>query len=163
MTGDAAVEPVACPGTVITVLDARSLAVRATSVMDGVGLDGAAVGRFGPAGAERIVAYSTPGCLTVQYGSLLGSVVVDPASGDDRQIAVSPIGLLGQGPGPFVPLVADLDEDGIDEVIMRQGSATVVADPAHDWRVESMLQTEFGPARGRRQPGPSAPRDPTNR
>ncbi|HSS35907.1 MAG TPA: hypothetical protein VLR93_06510, partial [Patescibacteria group bacterium] len=145
VTGDAAVEPVACPGTVITVLDPRSLAVRATSVMEGVGLDGAAVGRFGPAGAERIVAYSTPGCLTVQYGSLLGSVVVDPASGDHRQIAVSPIGLLGQGPGPFVPLVADLDEDGIDEVIMRQGSATVVVDPAHDWRVESMLQTDSVP------------------
>ncbi len=127
--------PLICPGIRLTVLDGRTLAVRSERDLDGAGLGGAAVGRFGRTKAQSIVGYDAPDCGTGDPDSR-GVVVVDPASGALRSVGAGRLGPLGASSGPLVPFVADLDRDGVDEPIVRSDAGTFVLDPGHGWRVE---------------------------
>lgn len=127
--------PLICPGIRLAVLDGRTLTVRDEFDLDGAGLGGAALGRFGPTRAEGIVGYDPPECGLDDPASH-GVVVIDPSSGALRSIGGGTLGPLG-GPGrTLVPFVADLDRDGLDEPIVRSEAGTFALDPGLGWRVE---------------------------
>jgi hypothetical protein len=131
----------ACPGTRLVVLDGRAGTIRHEATVVGLGLDGGAVGRLGGRGMG-LVAYGTRSCGGGPASPWPEEiVVVDLGSGRttaqlDLQQAPASLATVG----PRIPLLVDLDGDGIDEAVVRDGSATVVLDPARDWRREVILE-----------------------
>ena len=98
---------------------------------------GAAIGRFGGAGQDLIAYARTPCQTTSPGGDQL--VVVDLRNGASRGVIdVAPGTTASAALGPWIPLVVDLDGDGIDEAIVRQANRVVVVDPGQDWRVEEL-------------------------
>jgi hypothetical protein len=137
LTGRSSVlRPINCGGSLLEVLDGRSLAPRQTVRLGGLDLYGGAIGRLGGRGQDLIAyghtpceATSRPGgdrLVVVDLRTGSSRIVLDPAPKADRIAAA----------GPWIPFLADLDGDGVDEVIARQGARVVVVDPGQDWRVE---------------------------
>ncbi len=149
-----------CLWSQLVVMSGATLDQALSSRIDGLGLDGGAIGRFGSAPGEDLLAYTHDGCAPEQPSAPNSVALIDLAAGgqdpslgihSDRapdqgaypgpgpsgvEVRPEPVdGPPGVG-GPFVPLVADLDGDGIDEAILRSGPGVVVLDPAQDWRAE---------------------------
>jgi hypothetical protein len=149
-----------CLWSQLVVMSGATLDHLVSTRIDGIGLDGGAIGRFGTAPGEDLLAYTHDGCATEQRSAPNSVAVIDLATGrQDPSLGIHSDrapdqgAYLGPGPsgvevrpesvngppgvgGPFVPLVADLDGDGIDEAILRSGPGVVVLDPAQGWRAE---------------------------
>ncbi len=144
-----ALGPASCRGNLLEVLDGRSLAPRLKVERDGLDLGGGAIGRLGGPGQD-LIAYRYPPCATAPSPDGDGLVVVDLRTGSSRVVLD---GAPSAGIGPWTPFLADLDNDGVDEVIARQGRRTVVIDPSRDWRMEVLaddaipLAATHGPGR----------------
>jgi hypothetical protein len=151
LTGRSSVLGTNCRGSLLEVLDGHSLAPRQTVRLGGLDLYGGAIGRLGGRGQDLIAYGRTPCEATPRPGGdplvvvdlRIGSsrIVLDPAPKTDRIAAV----------GPWIPFLADLDGDAVDEVIARQGGRVVVVDPGQDWRVE-LLAANAIPLATTRQP-----------
>ena len=104
----------------------------------GLDLAGGAIGRLGGHGQDLIAYAHTPCAATPRPGGD-PLVVVDLRNGSSRTVldggsATGPSDALG----PWIPILADLDDDGVDEAIVRQAGRVVVVDPGQDWRVEQL-------------------------
>jgi hypothetical protein len=133
-----------CLWSPLVVMNGATLDQVLSSRIDGVGLDGGAIGHFGSAPGEDLLAYTHASCPEVidafspsgRSASPDGAVLIDLATGrTDPSLRPGRIDLGGLT-GPLVPLVADLDGDGTDEAILRSGPSVVVLDPAQRWRAE---------------------------
>lgn len=130
-----------CPGTRLVVLDGRAGTIRSEATVLGLRLDGGAVGRIGGRGMG-LVAYGTRSCGGGPARPWPDEVVaVDLVSGrTTAQFDLQEAPTLLAALGPRIPLLVDLDGDGIDEAVVRDGSATVVLDPARDWGRDVVLE-----------------------
>lgn len=163
-----------CPGTRLAVLDGRAGAIRSEATVVGLRLDGGAIGRLGGRGMG-LVAYGTRSCGGGPARPWPDEVVsVDLDSGrTTARLALQQAPTLLAALGPRLPLLVDLDGDGIDEAVVRDGPATIVLDPAHDWRRDVVLEGGFplavagGPERPRLlaayEPGDGLERGPRTR
>lgn len=139
LTGRSSVlAPANCGGSFLEVLDGRSLVPRRTVRLAGLDLAGGALGRLGGHGQDLIAYAHTPcGATPRPAGDPL--VVVDLRIGSIRIVLD---GASGTGAtdalGPWLPILVDLDADGVDEAIVRQAGGVVVVDPGRDWRVEQL-------------------------
>lgn len=130
--------PANCGGSLLEVLDGRSLAARRTVRLAGLDLAGGAIGRLGGHGQD-LIAYAQTPCDTTPRPGGDPLVVVDLRYGSSRIVldGASETG-AGDALGPWIPLLVDLDDDGVDEAIVRQARRVVVVDPGQDWRVEQL-------------------------
>ncbi len=124
-----------CPRTSLVMIDPATLVVSGVVPLDGLALEGGAIGRFSPGGRAGLVAYARTTCA-VADNPVDAVVAVDLARGASQVLAVDPPAT--DPPGSPVPLVADLDRDGIDEAIVRSGSSTAVVDPQRGWAPETI-------------------------
>ncbi len=124
-----------CPGTSLVTIDPTTLVVSAVVPLDGLALEGAAVGRFTAGSRESLVAYVRTICAEPDY-QVHAVVAIDLSRGTRQVLPLDPP--APDPPGSPVPLVADLDRDGIDEAIVRSGSRTVVVDPQRGWVPETI-------------------------
>jgi hypothetical protein len=108
-------------------------------MVQGIGLDGGAIGRFEWSGGDDLIGYVHDVCdpgAALPFARRVA--VVDLATGD-HEFLDAPLGSeFGSNHGPLLPLLVDLDGDGIDEPILRSSSSLVVVDPAQDWRAEAI-------------------------
>ena len=146
--------PANCGGSLLAVLDGRSLASRMIVRLAGLDLAGGAIGRLGGDGQDLIAYGHTPCAATPRPGGD-PLVVVDLRNGSSRTVldggsATGPSDALG----PWIPILTDLDGDGVDEAIVRQARRVVVLDPGQDWRVEQIAVDAIPLAvtRGRQRP-----------
>ena len=136
--------PANCGGSLLKVLDGRSLAARLTASLGGLDLAGGAIGRLGGPG-QGLIAYAHAPCS-------LGSdplVAVDLRTGSSRIVLD---GVRGDEAGPWMPFLADLDGNGVEEAIARDGDRTVVIDPRRNWKSE-LLAANAIPLAVTREPG----------
>lgn len=128
----------ACPETALRLLDTATLdAVGAATVHDAA-LLGGAVGRFSANGRESLVAYASARCGATTSDPPDMLLAVDLATGRALALPAEAASPAREQAASPIPLVADLDRDGIDEAIARSGSSTVVLDPSHDWAPETI-------------------------
>ena len=139
-----------CLWSPLVVMNGETLKQVVSSQIPGIGLDGGAIGHFGTAPGEDLLAYAHAGCAPEQRSAPDSVAVIDLATGGlDPSLRIHTYRPVGEGSyvgpgridvdgvaGPVVPLVADLDGDGIDEAILRSGPAVVILDPAQGWRAE---------------------------
>ncbi|MDP9482028.1 MAG: hypothetical protein M3P84_02265, partial [Chloroflexota bacterium] len=154
LTGrSSAFRPANCGGSLLEVLDGRSLASRLTVRLAGLDVAGGAIGRLDGSGQD-LIAYGRRPCQSTAGPGSDRLIVVDLRTGSSRPVldraptAVAPA-VAG---GPWMPLLVDLDGDGLDEAIVRQEGRTVLLDPARDWRVE-VLAVNAIPLAVTRTPG----------
>ncbi len=139
LIGRASLAETDCTGRTLVVLDGRTLSARLTANLGPVAIDGAAFGHFGPGRGDDLVAYVHRSCAFGTVPSPDGLLAIDLATGRTRQVLdwgggeATPL-------GPLIPIVADLDRDGIDDPIVRRGNDPIVLDPAHDWSVGDLTQ-----------------------
>ncbi|MEO8228573.1 MAG: hypothetical protein ABI628_02295 [Chloroflexota bacterium] len=128
--------PANCGGSLLEVLDGHSLAPRLTVRLAGLDLAGGAIGRLG-GGGEDLIAYARTPCRAAPEPGGDPLVVVDLRIGSSR-IVLDRVRTAAPSPavGPWIPHVADLDGDGVDEAIVRQGDRVLVLDAARGWRAE---------------------------
>jgi hypothetical protein len=143
-----ALGPLGCGGSLLEVLDGRSLAPRLTVGLGSLDLAGGAIGRLGGRGQDLIASAHTP-CAAASSPGGDPLVVVDLRTGSTRIVLDGMSSVAG---GPWIPLLVDLDGDHVDEAIARQDGRTVVIDPAQDWRAE-LLAANAIPLAVSRGPG----------
>jgi hypothetical protein len=130
------VGPGKCAGSPLEVLDGRSLAPRTTVRLTGLDLAGGAIGHLVGPGQDLIsFAHIACGPTPPPGGDLL--VVLNLATGSSRIVLADGLEPVSSDiGGGWIPLLVDLDGDGVDEAIVRQGDRTVVLDPGRNWRLE---------------------------
>ena len=125
-----------CEGSPLVVMNGSTLRESPWVTIPGIGLDGAAVGRFGKGLGDDLIAYTHDSCNAERASSPNGVIVVDLPTGRlESMVGNGRLG-IGDPTGPLTPLVADLDRDGIDEPIIRTGPAVFAIDPAQGWQIE---------------------------
>ena len=137
--------PASCGGSLLKVLDGRSLAARLTASLGGLDLAGGAIGRLGGPGQD-LIAYARAPCT-------LGSdplVAVDLRTGSSRIVLD---GVRGDEAGPWMPFLADLDGNGVDEAIARDGDRTVAIDPGRNSKPEVLAANAIPLVSDLRSPG----------
>jgi len=131
-------QTVACPETQLDLLDTATLGRVGGAAVHGAALLGGVVGRFSADGRESLVAYASAKCgaSTSDRPDML--LAVDLATGRALALPADAASPPREQSASPIPLVADLDRDGIDEAIARSGSSTVVLDPTRHWAPETI-------------------------
>ena len=127
-----------CLGSSLVVLSGETLARRLVAQIPAIGLDGGAIGRFEATGGDDLVAYSHDACEPGVPATPSGAEFVDLATGRHQPLYGPGEIRFGSAGGPLLPLLADLDGDGVDEPILRSGGAVIVLDPAQAWKAETI-------------------------
>jgi hypothetical protein len=97
-------------------------------------LAGAVLGEWDGLVGGDLLAYAYGNCPAgPDTPQRLGVVAIRLADGQPI-VALSPSDPAASTAAPGVPLAADLDGDGRDEAVVRDGDALVVLEPARDWR-----------------------------
>jgi hypothetical protein len=131
-----------CDHTRIAVFDGTSLAPRATFGVPDVRLAGAAIGEWDDAPGADLLAYTTtfdPCVLDASTSGTGGALTTGL-----RAIRLSDGSTIADMPSPpeggpvGVPLAFDLDGDGVDEALVREGPSLVLADPSRGWSTTSL-------------------------
>lgn len=134
-----------CQGSVIDVLDATTLAQVAEWAVPDMRLAGGVLGEWDGLVGGDLLAYAYGNCPAgPDSARRLGIVAIRLADGLPI-VALSP-----QDPGaatasPGVPLAADLDGDGRDEVVIRDGEALVILEPARGWARTEVARDDVMP------------------
>lgn len=122
-----------CQSSSIRVLDGSSFAPRAEWPVPDVRLAGGALGDWDGRPGGDLLAYAYGNCPagpdSVQR---LGIIAIRLLDGSLISV-VPPMDPPDLGTPPGVPLVADLDADGRDEVVVRDGATLVLLEPARNW------------------------------
>jgi hypothetical protein len=122
-----------CQSSTIGVHDGTSLGQRNQFAVPGMRLAGGALGEWdGQAGGD-LLAYAYGNCPAGPDAAQRLGVVVLRLSDGVPTVAISPEDPGNSATLPGVPLAADLDGDGRDEVVIRDGGALVVVEPARGW------------------------------
>ena len=123
-----------CQGSVIDVLDGTSLARRAEWAVPDTRLAGGVLGEWDGLVGGDLLAYAYGNCPAgPDAARRLGVVAIRLADGLPI-VALSPSDPAASTTSPGVPLAADLDGDGRDEAVVRDGDALVILEPARGWR-----------------------------
>jgi hypothetical protein len=122
-----------CQSSTISVRDGASLGQRAQFTVPEIRLAGGALGEWDSQTGGDLLAYAYGNCPAgPDTAQRLGVVVLRLADGTESRT------ILPEDPGssatlPGVPLATDLDGDGRDEVVIRDGGTLVVLEPARGW------------------------------
>ena len=119
-----------CQGSLVRVLDGTTFAERAEWVVPEMRLAGGVLGEWDGLPGGDLLAYAYATCPAgPDSAQRLGVFGLRLADGTPI-VARSPEDPTAS---PGVPLVADFDGDGRDEVVIREGVALVVLEPARGW------------------------------
>ena len=149
--------PPRCVQTIVEVIDGSSLATRAAYPMTDRRLAGAAIGEWDGRPGADLLAYVAEGdpCTNgssadpeVLSGLLAlrlrdGSTIVDLP----RHSSIDPLG---------PPLAFDLDDDGRDEALVRDGPSLVLLDPSRGWLATAVADEGAVPMLAAPSEGPDA-------
>lgn len=134
-----------CQGSVIRVLDGSTLAQRSEWAVANTRLAGGVLGEWDGRPGGDLLAYvhsrCPPGTETAERQGLIALRLAD-----GTPIAtVVPQDRSGSTASPGVPLVADFDGDGRDEVVIRDGEVLTILDPAHGWARTDVARDDVTP------------------
>lgn len=122
-----------CQGSVIRVLNGTTLAQRAEWAVPDMRLAGGVLGEWDGRPGGDLLAYTYGNCPAgPDSAQRLGVLALRLADGA-LIAALPPQDPSASTASPGVPLAADFDGDGRDEVVIRDGAAFVLLEPARGW------------------------------
>ena len=134
-----------CQSSEIRVLDGTSLAQRAQYPIPDLRLAGGVLGEWDGIPGGDLLAYTYGNCPagpdSAQRLGLLALSLKDGAP----TVVISPGDPSGSLPLPGVPLAADLDGDGRDEAVIRDGDTLAIVEPAREWARTPLARNEVLP------------------
>ena len=122
-----------CQGSVIKVLDGTTLSERAEWAVPDMRLAGGALDDLDGTLGGDLVAYAYGNCPAGPDAAQRLGVYALRLGDGEAIVSILPEDPAASSPAPGIPLVADLDGDGHDEVVIRDGATLAILDPAHGW------------------------------
>lgn len=122
-----------CQGSVIRVLDGSSFSQRAQWMVPDMRLAGGALGEWDGRPGGDLLAYAYGNCRAGPDSAQRLEIFAIRLGDGTPIVALSPEDPAGSSASPGVPLVADLDADGRDEVVIRDSTTLAILEPARDW------------------------------
>jgi hypothetical protein len=149
--------PPRCVQTIVEVIDGSSLAPRAAYPMTDRRLAGAAIGEWDGRPGADLLAYVAEGdpCTigsTADPEELSGLLAIRLRDGS--AIVERPLHSFVDPPG--LPLALDLDDDGRDEALVRDGPSLVLLDPSRRWSAIAVAADGAAPMLAAPSEGPDA-------